>query len=122
MTKIVLIEDNPVNMKLNVFLLNSAGHQVLQAINAEDGMELIRAELPALVLMDIQLPGMDGLTATRLLKADPELAHIKVIAVTAHAMSGDEAILRAAGFDGYLPKPVHHLDLVTMVKRMLEQD
>jgi two-component system cell cycle response regulator DivK len=119
MTRIVVIEDNPANMKLAVFLLHSAGHEVLQAADAESGLALIRAKMPALVLMDVQLPGMDGLAATRQLKTDPAIAHIPVIALTSHAMKGDEATILAAGCDGYLPKPFHHKELMGMVEKML---
>lgn len=121
MAKIIIIEDNPANMKLAVFLLCGAGHEVLQATDAETGLALICAEMPSLVLMDVQLPGMDGLTATRLLRADPGLAHIKVIALTAHAMKGDEEAMRAAGCDGYLAKPFHHREFLEMVSNMLEK-
>ena len=119
MPRIVVIEDNPANMKLATFLLNSAGHEVLQATDAESGLALIRTEMPVLVLMDIQLPGMDGLTATRQLKADPLIAHIPVIALTSYAMKGDEETMRAAGCDSYLPKPIHHRELLALVDKML---
>jgi two-component system cell cycle response regulator DivK len=119
MSRIVVIEDNPANMKLVTFLLNNAGHEVLQATNAETGLALIRTEMPALVLMDIQLPGMDGLTATRQLKADPAIAHIPVVALTSHAMIGDGETMRAAGCDSYLPKPFHHRELLALVSKML---
>jgi two-component system cell cycle response regulator DivK len=119
MAKIVIIEDNPANMKLAAFLLHRAGHEVLQATDAESGLALIREHLPALVLMDVQLPGMDGIKATRRLKADPATAHIMVIALTSHAMQGDEATMRAAGCDGYMPKPFHHRELLAMVEKTL---
>ena len=119
MAKIIIIEDNPANMKLAAFLLHHAGHEVLQAADAERGLVLIREHLPALVLMDVQLPGMDGLAATRQLKADPAIAHILVIALTSHAMQGNEATMRAAGCDGYMPKPFHHRELLAMVENML---
>ena len=120
MAKIVVVEDNPFNMKLTAFLLNSAGHQVLQAVDAEVGLSMIRENLPELILMDMQLPGMDGLAATRLLKASPELAHIPVIALTAHAMKGDEITIREAGCDGYLPKPFHHKELFELINKTLK--
>jgi two-component system cell cycle response regulator DivK len=119
MSRIVVIEDNPANMKLTTFVLNSAGHEVLQATDAESGLALIRAEMPALVLMDVQLPGMDGLAATRQLKADPAIAHIPVVALTSYAMKGDGETMRAAGCDSYLPKPFHHRELLAMVNKML---
>jgi two-component system cell cycle response regulator DivK len=121
MPKIVVIEDNPTNMKLSTFLLRGAGHEVLQAVDAESGLTLILAEMPELVLMDIQLPGMDGLAAMRRLKADPALTHIKVIALTANAMKDDKETLLKAGFDGYLPKPFHHMEFLGIVRRMLEK-
>ena len=120
MAKIVVVEDNPYNMKLTVFLLNSAGHQVLQAVDAEVGLALISETLPDLILMDMQLPGMDGLAATQLLKSNPERAHIPVIALTAHAMNGDEVAILEAGCDGYLPKPFHHKELFELINKTLK--
>lgn len=119
MSRIAVVEDNPSNMKLAALLLRGAGHEVLQARDAESGLDLIRAELPELVLMDVQLPGMDGLTATRILKTDPCLAHIPVIAFTARAMKGDDENMRAAGCDGYLSKPFHHREFLEIVEKML---
>jgi len=119
MAKIVIIEDNPANMKLVAFLLHTAGHEVLQAVDAETGLALIRAEKPALVLMDVQLPGMDGLAATRRIKTDPAIMHIPVLALTSHAMKGDSETIRAAGCIGYLSKPFHHRELLALVNNML---
>jgi two-component system cell cycle response regulator DivK len=104
--KILVVEDNPDNMTLAVLLLQSAGHTVLTAIDAEAGLTLARDELPNLILMDIQLPGMDGLEATLLLKRDEATRAIPVIALTALAMKGDEERIRAAGCDGYIAKPM----------------
>lgn len=120
MAKIIVIEDNPVNMKLSVFLLHSAGHEVLQATNAEVGLALIREERPNLVLMDLHLPGMDGLTAIRQIKEAPDLMHIKIIALTAHAMNGNEKDVLVAGCDGYVSKPFHYRELLAMVNTMLK--
>ena len=103
---ILIVEDNPDNMALVVLLLQSAGHTVLSAIDAEAGLTLARDELPNLILMDIQLPGMDGLEATALLKRDDATRAIPVIALTALAMKGDEERIRAAGCDGYIAKPM----------------
>ncbi len=105
MATILIIEDNSDNMELAVFLLKSAGHAVLSAIDAEAGLTLARAELPNLILMDVQLPGMDGLEATALLKRDRATRAIPVLALTALAMLGDEERIRAAGCDGYIAKP-----------------
>jgi len=106
MLRILVVEDSPVNMALTVAILENAGHAVLQAEHAAVGMELARGEKPDLILMDIQLPDIDGLAATRMLKADSRTAHIPVIALTAFAMKGDEDDTRAAGCDGYVTKPI----------------
>ena len=115
MAKVLIVEDNPDNMLLTVMLLESVGHQVLSAIDAEAGLALARAERPDLILMDIQLPGMDGLEATVLLKADPETSAVPVIALTALAMKGDEERIRAAGCDGYIAKPIGIQDFLGAV-------
>ena len=104
--KIVIVEDNPTNMKLVSCLLLQAGHQVIETMEAETGLVRARAERPDLILMDIQLPGMDGLSATRILKSDSDTAHIPVVALTAFAMKGDEERIPAAGCDGYITKPI----------------
>jgi two-component system cell cycle response regulator DivK len=106
MAKVLIVEDNPSNMKLAVFLLRSVGHTVLSATDAEAGLTLARDEQPNLILMDIQLPGMDGLDATTQLKRDEATRAIPVIALTALAMKGDEERILAAGCDGYIAKPM----------------
>lgn len=120
MAKILVIEDHPVNMKLAVLMLEKGGHSVLTAKNAEDGLVMARAELPDVIMMDIQLPGMDGLTATGLLKADPATRAIPVIALTALAMKGDEERIRSAGCDGYLAKPLRYKVLWAMINSQIE--
>jgi two-component system cell cycle response regulator DivK len=119
MAKILIVEDNPDNMLLTVMVLESAGHTVLSAIDAEAGLMLARDELPNLILMDIQLPGMDGLEATGLLKRDPATCAIPVIALTALAMKGDEARIRAAGCDGYIAKPMGIQELLAAIAAQL---
>src|SRR4026208_1760174 len=99
-------------MTLATFLLKSAGHLVLTATDAESGLTLARSEQPDLILMDIQLPGMDGLQATALLKADEATRAIPVIALTALAMKGDEERIRAAGCDGYVAKPMSYQEIL----------
>jgi two-component system cell cycle response regulator DivK len=121
MKSILVIEDNPFNMKLTDFLLKNAGYKVIQATDAETGIEQLQAHMPDLILMDMQLPGMDGMSATRLLKSTPALAKIPVIALTAHAMKDDEEIMRGI-CDGYLAKPFHHQALLDMVGNMLAKD
>ena len=119
MAKILVVEDNPANMTLATFLLQSAGYTVLSATDAETGLTLARNEQPDLVLMDIQLPGMDGLTATALLKGDEATRAIPVIALTALAMKGDEQRIRAAGCDGYIAKPLAYREFLATVAAQL---
>ena len=108
MATVLVIEDNSTNMRLVVFLLESKGHSVVGATDAEEGLALARSVKPDLILMDIQLPGMDGLQAASLLKADEATRPIPVIALTALAMKGDEERIRAAGCDGYIAKPMRY--------------
>lgn len=119
MAKILIIEDNPANMKLACLLLNSAGHEVLRAVDAENGLMLARAEQPALILMDIQLPGMDGLAATALLKQDAATAAIPVIALTAMAMKEDREKTKVAGCDAYIAKPLRYQELYAVIDSLL---
>jgi len=119
MAKVLIVEDNPANMKLATFLLQSAGHIVLSATDAEAGLTLARGEQPNLILMDIQLPGMDGLEATVLLKRDDATSAIPVIALTALAMKGDEERIRAAGCDGYVAKPMDYQDFLATIAAQL---
>ena len=119
MAKILVVEDNPTNMTLAVFLLESKGHTVLTATDAEAGLALARDEHPNLILMDIQLPGIDGLEATQQLKQDEETHAIPVIALTALAMKGDEERIRAAGCDAYIAKPMRYQEFLATVAAQL---
>jgi len=119
MATILIVEDNPTNMTLAVYVLESAGHVVLTATDAEAGLTLARSALPDLILMDIQLPGMDGLEATAHLKDDDATRAIPVIALTALAMKGDEERIRAAGCDGYIAKPMNYKDFLATVSLQL---
>ena len=119
MAKVLIVEDNAANMSLAVFLLESAGHTVLSAIDAEAGLTLARAEQPNLILMDIQLPGMDGLEATAELKRNIATSAIPVIALTALAMKGDEERIRAAGCDGYIAKPLAYKNFLAVISAHL---
>jgi two-component system cell cycle response regulator len=103
---VLVVEDNPLNMKLIRSLLQMGKYRVLEARDAETGLALAQQSRPDLILMDIQLPGMDGLEATRILKEDPGLREIPVLALTAHAMAGDEQKALEAGCGGYITKPV----------------
>jgi two-component system cell cycle response regulator DivK len=115
MATILVIEDNVANMRLVVFLLETAGHRVLTATDAESGLMLARDEQPGLIVIDIQLPGLDGLEATALLKGAEATRAIPVIALTALAMKGDEARIRAAGCDGYVAKPLAYREFLAMI-------
>ena len=119
MAKILVVEDNPANMKLTTMLLHSAGHSVLSAVDAETGLRLSRGEQPDLILMDIQLPGMDGLAATAILKHDPATASIPVIALSALAMKADEERSQTAGCDAYIVKPLRYKELYAVMERLL---
>ena len=103
---VLVVEDNPTNRELVVEILQLMDVQVLEAEDASAGIALARSERPDLILMDISLPGMDGLEATRRLKADPETRHIPVVVLTAHAMRWDEQRAREAGCDGFVTKPI----------------
>lgn len=119
MATVLVVEDNVANMTLAVFLLTSAGHTVLSATDAEAGLAMARARHPELILMDIQLPGMDGLEATVQLKQDDATRDIPVIALTALAMKGDEERIRAAGCDGYIAKPMRYQEFLATINEQL---
>jgi two-component system cell cycle response regulator DivK len=116
---VLIIEDNLRNLKLVRDVLNLRGLATLEAETAEDGLALARAEHPDLVLMDVQLPGIDGVEALSRLRADPRTRDIRVIAVTAFAMKADRDRFLAAGFDGYLEKPIDVRRLPETVVEML---
>jgi two-component system cell cycle response regulator DivK len=116
MSTILVVEDNAANLRLSTFLLESAGHTVVAAASAEIGVALALECRPDLILMDIQLPGMDGLQATALLKRNEATRGIPVIALTALAMKGDEERIRAAGCDGYVAKPLAYKDFLAVIR------
>lgn len=116
---ILAVEDNDLNAKLLRDLLRSRGHEVAETSTAEEGLEIARSRHPALILMDIHLPGMDGIEALRALKADPATRDIPVIAVTASAMPMERAEILAAGFDGYQAKPLSVKELSSELARLL---
>jgi two-component system cell cycle response regulator DivK len=119
MARVLVIEDNAANMKLACFLLRNAGHSVLCAADAETGLTLARADQPDLILMDLQLPGMDGLAATALLKRDRATAAIPVIALTAMAMKADREKSQEAGCDAYIAKPLRYKELYAAIDTLL---
>ena len=120
--QVLIIEDTPLNMELVVTILKQAGHVPIPAETAARGIALAQARHPDIILMDVQLPDMDGLTATRLLKADPLTCDIPVVALTAFAMKGDEEKSIAAGCDGYVTKPVRYKDLLAALEAVLARN
>lgn len=111
MSKILIVEDNPMNMKLAQFLLQRGGHVILTAIDGISGIAQARAEHPDLILMDINLPDIDGLQATRILKADPRTSSIPVVALTSLPLGGDAEVWRSAGCDSWVDKNSLYNDL-----------
>jgi two-component system, cell cycle response regulator DivK len=104
--KILIVDDNPTNLKLAADVLECEGHTIARARDANEAREVLKHTQPNLILMDIQMPGMDGLTLTRLLKANPSYQHIPIVALTAFAMKGDEDKAREAGCHSYIIKPI----------------
>ena len=119
---ILIVEDNPRNLKLVRDVLNHVGYRTLEAATAEDGLALAREQRPGLVLMDIQLPGMDGVEALGRLRSDPATAGVRVLALTAFAMKDDRERLLEAGFDGYLEKPLDVRRLPSQIAAALAAD
>ena len=120
MTKrILVVEDQADNMQILRDLLTSAGYELIEAKDGEEGVKVATAERPDLILMDIQLPLLDGYEATRRIKADPALRAIPIIVVTSYALGGDEAKAREAGCDGYVPKPFSPRQLLAKVRKYL---
>jgi two-component system, cell cycle response regulator DivK len=118
--RILYVEDNFQNKRLVRKILSAKGYEILEADDGQGGVDAAAKEMPDLILMDISIPGMDGIEATRLIKANPETTHIPVIALTANAMRGDKERFLAAGCDGYLPKPISTPDLLRVIKEHLE--
>ncbi len=119
---ILIVDDNKSNVKLMEATLNCGLYEVRTAMDAEDAIKVLETFAPRLILMDLQLPGMDGLTLTRLLKQDPARRHIIVLALTAYAMKGDEEKAIAAGFDGYITKPIDTRSLPKLIAHHLETE
>jgi CheY-like chemotaxis protein len=116
---ILIVDDQPTNTKLLAFLLTSKGYEVRTAANADEALAVLAVWRPRLILMDIQLPGMDGLTLTRQLKADPATSDIPIIAATAYAMKGDQERALEAGCSGYITKPIDTRQLPGVIARFL---
>jgi CheY-like chemotaxis protein len=119
---ILVVEDNELNMKLVRGLIKIGKYRMLEANDAEFGIQLIREQQPDLVLMDIQLPGMDGLSATKIIKEDPDLKDIPIVALTSYAMQGDKEKALAAGCTGYIAKPIDTRKFLETVSQYLRDD
>jgi len=117
--RILVVEDQEDNRRILRDLLTSASYEMIEAVTGEEGVTLAEAQRPDLILMDIQLPGLDGYEATRQIKANPALRQIPIIAVTSYALSGDEAKARAAGCDGYVTKPFSPRQLLVKIREYL---
>jgi len=121
--RILIVDDNPTNLKLVTYLMQQSGYDVTTAADANDAMASIRTTPPDLILMDVQLPGIDGLELTRRLKADPATKPIVIIAVTAYAMKGDQEKALIAGCDDYVTKPIDTKELpLTVAKHLAARD
>ena len=118
--RILIIEDQEDNRAIMRDLLSTAGYALIEAVDGEEGVRLARTERPDLILMDIQLPTMDGYTATSRIKANPALRSIPIIAVTSYALSGEEKKARAAGCDDYVPKPFSPRQLLARIRHFLQ--
>jgi two-component system cell cycle response regulator DivK len=120
MSTVLIVEDNEKNMKLARDVLQAKGYKTLEAVTGEDGVRLAKDHLPDLVLMDIQLPGMNGIDAFKLLRADAKTARIPVVALTASVTPTDRSAITAAGFDAFVGKPINLKEFVDTVKRLVE--
>ncbi len=120
MAKILVVDDDAMNLRLAVTVLEQAGHEVLSAEGGAEGIEAALAHTPDLVLMDVQMPGMDGVSALRRLRAEPRTAALKMVAFTALTMKGDRERLIKEGFDGYLEKPIRYKEFLASVAALLE--
>ena len=121
MSTILIIEDNDKNMKLARDILNAKGYKTLEAVTGEEGVKLAKEKVPDLVLMDIQLPGMNGIEAFRQIRADAKTARIPVVALTASVTPTDRSEINAAGFDAYVGKPINLKEFLDAVRAALER-
>ncbi len=119
--KILIVEDDPKNMKVMLMVIRPHGYTLLEATDGEEGLEMAKRELPDLILMDIQLPKMDGLEVTRKLRETPAFSHIPIIGVTAYAMKEDKEKIIESGCDAYLSKPINTRELPRIIAEMLPQ-
>lgn len=119
MAKILIVDDDPRNRRVLQAVLGQTGHEVLTAESGAEGIEVVHAHAPDLVLMDVLMPGMDGMETLRRLRGEPRFAALKVVAVTGLSMQSDAERILAAGFDGYLGKPIRYREIIAELKRLL---
>jgi CheY-like chemotaxis protein len=119
--RILVVDDNLANATLLSFLLGQEGHELRSASDAQEALDILREFEPKVIMMDLQLPGMDGLELTRMLKADAQRKHILIVALTAYAMKGDEERARAAGCDAYVTKPIDTRTLPTLLLTLIQE-
>jgi len=117
--KILVVEDNTVNLELFMDLIRMGGHECIHSTKGEDVLDIVKKEKPDLLLLDIQLPGIDGMEVGKILRADEETKKLKVIALTAYAMKGDKEMFLDKGFDGYIPKPVKMKEFLEAIEGYL---
>jgi two-component system cell cycle response regulator DivK len=120
MSTVLIVEDNDKNMKLARDVLQAKGYQTLEAVTGEEGVKLALEKVPDLVLMDIQLPGINGIEAFRQIRADKTSAHVPVVALTASVTPTDRSAITAAGFDAFIGKPINLKEFLETVKRLIE--
>lgn len=116
-TRILVVEDQEDNRRILRDLLTAVGYEIIEAVTGEEGVALAETHRPDLILMDIQLPGLDGYEATRRIRANPALGHIPIIAVTSYALSGDDAKALEAGCNAYIAKPYSPRELLTLIRQ-----
>lgn len=120
--RILVIEDNQQNMYLTTFMLERRGHEVIQAWDGQRGIEAALRAVPDLILLDIQLPEMDGYAVAKALKSDPRLAMVPIVAVTSYAMAGDRERILASGCNGYIEKPINPETFLSQIERFLDSE
>ncbi|HTM61636.1 MAG TPA: response regulator [Burkholderiales bacterium] len=121
MKKVLIVEDNDKNMKLARDVLQNKGYQTLEAVTGEDGVQLAKQHVPDLVLMDIQLPGINGIEAFKQIRADAKTAKVPVVALTASVTPTDRSAISAAGFDAFVSKPINLKEFLETVKRLVDE-
>lgn len=121
MSRYLVVEDNFNNMKLMTLILKKHGHEVIQAVTGEEGVEKARAEQPEVILMDIHLPGIDGLEATRRIRKIKSMQHVPILAITSYAMAGDREKIIEAGCNGYFEKPIDPLTIIEEIEKIISK-